>query len=178
MKRLFLCICIYLSFVPLVLWGQSRAGLQPSKLETEVLYDIEGIAYKQVWRKDGKVVRSCYLTRSGQEIENATWRVDMQLLSTLADKVLDKIRFDDVNCTNGWGIVLLLAVPELNIAELRLTDVLPLGYKTMLLKAVREAESDITDLEGGCSHAGSFPCKVHYRQSTMNKRGSIPLDKK
>ena len=46
MKRLFLCICIYLSFVPLVLWGQSRAGLQASKLETEVLYNIEGIAYK------------------------------------------------------------------------------------------------------------------------------------
>ena len=48
MKRLFLCICVCLSFVPLVLWGQNKAGLQPSKLETEVLYDVEGIAYKQV----------------------------------------------------------------------------------------------------------------------------------
>ena len=152
MIRLFLCICIYLSFVPLVLWGQNRAGLQPSKLET-------GIAYKQVWRKDGKVVRSCYLTRSGQEIENATWRVDMQLLSTLADKVLDKIRFDYANCTNVRGIVLLLAVPELNIAELRLTDVLPVKYKTMLLKAVREAESDITGLEGGAPILAHFPVR-------------------
>ena len=159
MIRLFLCICIYLSFVPLVLWGQNRAGLQPSKLETGVLYDIEGIAYKQVWRKDGKVVRSCYLTRSGQEIENATWRVDMQLLSTLADKVLDKIRFDYANCTNVRGIVLLLAVPELNIAELRLTDVLPVKYKTMLLKAVREAESDITGLEGGAPILAHFPVR-------------------
>ena len=45
MKRLFLCICLFLSFVPLVLWGQSKTGLQVSKLETEVLYDVEGIAY-------------------------------------------------------------------------------------------------------------------------------------
>lgn len=159
MKRLFLCICIYLSFVPLVLWGQSRAGLQPSKLETEVLCDIEGIAYKQVWRKDGKVVRACYLTRSGQEIENATWRVDMQLVSTLEDKVLDKIRFDDVSCTNVRGIVLLLAVPKLNIAELRITDVLLVKYKTMLLKGVREAESDITDLEGDAPILAHFPVR-------------------
>ena len=159
MKRLLLCICIFLSLIPLVLWGQNKAGLQPSKLETEVLYDIEGIAYKQVWRKDGMVVRTCYLTRSGQEIENATWRVDVQLLSTLEDKVLDKIRFDDVSCTNVWGIVLLLAVPKLNIAELRLTDVLPLGYKAMLLKAVREAESDITDLEGDAPMLALFPVR-------------------
>lgn len=154
-----MCICIYLSFVPLVLWGQSRAGLQPSKLETEVLYNIEGIAYKQVWRKEGKVVRACYLTRSGQEFENATWRVDMQLLSTLEDKVLDKIRFDYANCTNVRGIVLLLAVPKLNIAELRLTDVLPVKYKTMLLKAVREAESDITGLEGDVPILALFPVR-------------------
>ena len=119
MKRLFLCICVYLSFVHLVLWGQSRAGLQPSKLETEVLYDIEGIAYKQVWRKDGEVVRCCYLTRSGQKVENATWCVDTQWVPTLADKVLDKIRFDDANCTNVRGIVLLLAVPELNICGVK-----------------------------------------------------------
>ncbi len=98
MKRLFLCICIFLSLVPVVLWGQNRAGLQSSKLETEVLYDIEGIAYKQVWRKDGEVVRCCYLTRSGQKVENATWCVDTQWVSTLADKVLDKIRFDYTNC--------------------------------------------------------------------------------
>ena len=148
MKRLILCICIFLSLIPIDLWGQSKMGLQPSKLETEVLYDIEGIAYKQVWWKDGKVVRSYYLTRSGQEIENATWSMDVHWVSTLADKVLDKIRFDYANCTNVRGIVLLLAVPELNIAELRLTDVLPVKYKTMLLKAVREAESDITGLEG------------------------------
>ena len=83
----------------------------------------------------------------------------MQLLSTLEDKVLDKIRFDDANCTNGWGIVLLLAVPKLNIAELRLTDVLPLGYKTMLLKAVREAESDITGLEGDAPMLVLFPVR-------------------
>lgn len=119
MKRLFLCICVYLSFVHLVLWGQSRAGLQPSKLETEVLYDIEGIAYKQVWRKDGEVVRCCYLTRSGQKVENATWCLDTRWVSTLADKVLDKIRFDDANCTNVRGIVLLLAVPELNICGVK-----------------------------------------------------------
>ena len=159
MKRLFLCICVYLSFVPLFLWGQNNAGLQPSKLETEVLYDIEGIAYKQVWRKDGKVVRSCYLTRSGQEIENATWRVDVQLVSTLEDKVLDKIRFDDASCTNVRGIVLLLAVPELNIAELRLTDVLPVKYETMLLKAVREAESGITSLERDVPILAHFPVR-------------------
>ena len=107
-------------------------GLQVSKLETEVLYDIEGIAYKQVWRKDGKVVRSCYLTRSGQKVENATWCVDTQWVSTLADKVLDKIRFDYANCTNVRGIVLLLAVPELNIAELRLTDVLPVESQSVV----------------------------------------------
>jgi hypothetical protein len=120
MIRIIWCIFIFLSFVPLVLWGQNKAGLQASKLETEGLYDIEGIAYKQVWRKDGEVVRCCYLTRSGQKVENATWCVDTQWVPTLADKVLDKIRFDDANCTNVRGIVLLLAVPKLNIAELRL----------------------------------------------------------
>ena len=159
MKRLFLCICIFLSLVPVDLWGQNKAGLQPSKLETEVLYDVEGIAYKQVWRKDGKVVRCCYLTRSGQEIENATWSMDVHWVSTLVDKVLDKIRFDYTNCTNVRGIVLLLAVPELNIAELRLTDVLPVKYKTMLLKAVREAESDITGLEGDAPILAHFPVR-------------------
>ena len=168
MKRLFLCICIFLSLVPVDLWGQNRAGLQPNKLETEVLYDVEGIAYKQVWRKDGEVVRCCYLTRSGQKVENATWCLDTQWVSTLADKVLDKIRFDYTNCTNVRGIVLLLAVPKLNIAELRITDILPVKYKTMLLKAVSEAESDITDLEGGCSHTGSFPCKVYDKLKTCN----------
>ncbi|WP_281643506.1 hypothetical protein [Hoylesella loescheii] len=159
MKRLILCICIFLSLIPIDLWGQSKMGLQPSKLETEVLYDIEGIAYKQVWWKDGKVVRSYYLTRSGQEIENATWSMDVHWVSTLADKVLDKIRFDYANCTNVRGIVLLLAVPELNIAELRLTDVLPVKYKTMLLKAVREAESDITGLEGDVPMLAHFPVR-------------------
>lgn len=107
MKRLFLCICIFLSLVPVDLWGQNKTGLQSSKLETEVLYDVEGIAYKQVWRKDGEVVRCCYLTRSGQKVENATWCLDTQWVSTLADKVLDKIRFDDAHCTNVRGIVLL-----------------------------------------------------------------------
>ncbi|KDR51972.1 hypothetical protein [Hoylesella loescheii] len=159
MKRLILCICIFLSLIPIDLWGQSKTGLQPSKLETEVLYDVEGIAYKQVWRKDGKVVRCCYLTRSGQEIENATWSMDVHWVSTLADKVLDKIRFDYANCTNVRGIVLLLAVPELNIAELRLTDVLPAKYKTMLLKAVREVESDITGLEGDAPILAHFPVR-------------------
>ena len=159
MKRLILCICIFLSLIPIALWGQSKMGLQVSKLETEVLYDIEGIAYKQVWRKDGKVVRSCYLTRSGQKVENATWCVDTQWVSTLADKVLDKIRFDYANCTNVRGIVLLLAVPELNIAELRLTDVLPVEYKEMLLRAVREVESDITDLEGDAPILALFPVR-------------------
>lgn len=119
MKRIIWCVFIFLSFVPFVLWGQSKTGLQASKLETEVLYDIEGIAYKQVWRKDGEVVRCCYLTRSGQKVENATWCVDTQWVSTLADKVLDKIRFDDANCTNVRGIVLLLAVPELNICGVK-----------------------------------------------------------
>jgi len=51
MKRLILCICIFLSFIPLVLWGQNKVGLQPNRLETEVLYDVEGIAYEQVWDK-------------------------------------------------------------------------------------------------------------------------------
>ena len=100
MKRLFLCICIFLSLVPVDLWGQNKTGLQSSKLETEVLYDVEGIAYKQVWRKDGEVVRCCYLTRSGQKVENATWCVDTQWVSTLADKVLDKILGCPVRCTN------------------------------------------------------------------------------
>ena len=159
MKRLFLCICIFLSLVPVDLWGQNKTGLQSSKLETEVLYDVEGIAYKQVWRKDGEVVRCCYLTRSGQKVENATWCVDTQWVSTLADKVLDKIRFDYTNCTNVRGIVLLLAVPKLNIAELRLTDVLPVKYKTMLLKAVRAAESDITGLEGDAPILAHFPVR-------------------
>ena len=159
MKRLFLCICIFLSLVPVDLWGQNKTGLQSSKLETEVLYDVEGIAYKQVWRKDGEVVRCCYLTRSGQKVENATWCVDTQWVSTLADKVLDKIRFDYTNCTNVRGIVLLLAVPKLNIAELRLTDVLPAKYKTMLLKAVREVESDITGLEGDAPILAHFPVR-------------------
>ena len=159
MKRIIWCIFIFLSFVPFVLWGQSKTGLQASKLETEVLYDIEGIAYKQVWWKDGKVVRCCYLTRSGQKVENATWCVDTQWVSTLADKVLDKIRFDYTNCTNVRGIVLLLAVPELNITELRLTDVLPVKYKTMLLKAVREVESDITGLEGDAPILAHFPVR-------------------
>ena len=159
MKRLFLCICIFLSLVPVDLWGQNKTGLQSSKLETEVLYDVEGIAYKQVWRKDGEVVRCCYLTRSGQKVENATWCVDTQWVSTLADKVLDKIRFDDANCTNVRGIVLLLAVPKLNIAELRLTDVLPKEYKEMLLRAVRDAESDITGLEGDALILALFPVR-------------------
>ena len=159
MKRLFLCICIFLSLISVDLWGQNRAGLQSSKLETEVLYDVEGIAYKQVWRKDGEVVRCCYLTRSGQKVENATWCLDTQWVSTLADKVLDKIRFDDANCTNVRGIVLLLAVPELNIAELRLTDVLPKEYKEMLLKAVRDAESDISGLEGDAPILALFPVR-------------------
>ena len=159
MKRLFLCICIFLSLVPVDLWGQNKTGLQSSKLETEVLYDVEGIAYKQVWRKDGEVVRCCYLTRSGQKVENATWCLDTQWVSTLADKVLDKIRFDYTNCTNVRGIVLLLAVPKLNIAELRLTGVLPAKYKTMLLKAVREVESDITGLEGDAPILAHFPVR-------------------
>ena len=159
MKRLFLCICIFLSLVPVDLWGQNKAGLQPSKLETEVLYDVEGIAYKQVWRKDGEVVRCCYLTRSGQKVENATWYLDTQWVSTLADKVLDKIRFDDANCTNVRGIVLLLAVTELNIAELRLTDVLSKEYKEMLLRAVRDTESDISGLEGDAPILALFPVR-------------------
>jgi len=159
MKRIIWCIFIFLSFVPFVLWGQSKTGLQASKLETEVLYDIEGIAYKQVWWKDGKVVRCCYLTRSGQKVENATWCVDTQWVSTLADKVLDKIRFDYTNCTNVRGIVLLLAVPELNITELRLTDVLPKEYKEMLLRAVRDAESDISGLEGDALILALFPVR-------------------
>lgn len=159
MKRIIWCVFIFLSFVPFVLWGQSKTGLQASKLETEVLYDIEGIAYKQVWRKDGEVVRCCYLTRSGQKVENATWCVDTQWVSTLADKVLDKIRFDYANCTNVRGIVLLLAVPELNIAELRLTDVLPKEYKEMLLRAVRDAESDISGLEGDAPILAHFPVR-------------------
>ena len=159
MKRLFLCICIFLSLISVDLWGQNRAGLQPSKLETEVLYDVEGIAYKQVWRKDGEVVRCCYLTRSGQKVENATWCLDTQWVSTLADNVLDKIRFDDANCTNVRGIVLLLAVPELNIAELRLTDVLPKEYKEMLLGAVRDTESDISGLEGETPILALFPVR-------------------
>jgi len=159
MIRIIWCIFIFLSFVPLVLWGQNKTGLQVSKLETEVLYDIEGIAYKQVWRKDGKVVRTCYLTRSGQKVENATWCVDTQWVSTLADNVLDKIRFDDANCANVRGIVLLLAVPKLNIAELRLTDVLPKEYKEMLLRAVRDAESDITGLEGDAPILAHFPVR-------------------
>ena len=159
MKRLFLCICIFLSLVPVVLWGQNKTGLQSSKLEIEVLYDVEGIAYKQVWRKDGEVVRCCYLTRSGQKVENATWCVDTRWVPTLADKVLDKIRFDDANCTNVRGIVLLLAVPKLNIAELRLTDVLPKEYKEMLLKAVRDAESDISGLEGDAPMLALFPVR-------------------
>ena len=159
MKRLFLCICIFLSLIPVDLWGQNKAGLQLSKLETEVFYDVEGIAYKQVWRKDGEVVRCCYLTRSGQKVENATWSVDMQLVSTLADNVLDKIRFDDANCANVRGIVLLLAVPKLNIAELRLTDVLPIEYKEMLLRAVRDAESDISGLEGDAPILALFPVR-------------------
>ena len=159
MKSLFLCICIFLNLVSVDLWGQNRVGLQPSKLETEVLYDVEGIAYKQVWRKDGEVVRCCYLTRSGQKVVNATWCLDTQWVSTLADKVLDKIRFDDANCTNVRGIVLLLAVPELNIAELRLTDVLPKEYKEMLLRAVRDAESDISGLEGDTPILALFPVR-------------------
>ena len=159
MKRIIWCIFIFLSFVPFVLWGQSKTGLQASKLETEVLYDIEGIAYKQVRWKDGKVVRCCYLTRSGQKVENATWCVDTQWVSTLADKVLDKIRFDYTNCTNVRGIVLLLAVPELNITELRLTDVLPKEYKEMLLRAVRDAESDISGLEGDALILALFPVR-------------------
>ena len=159
MKRLFLCICIFLNLISVDLWGQNRAGLQPNKLETEVLYDVEGIAYKQVWRKDGEVVRCCYLTRSGQKVENATWCLDTQWVSTLADKVLDKIRFDDANCTNVRGIVLLLAVPELNIAELRLTDVLPNEYKEMLLRAVCDAESDISGLEGDAPILALFPVR-------------------
>ena len=159
MKRLFLCICIFLSLISVDLWGQNRAGLQPNKLETEVLYDVEDIAYKQVWRKDGEVVRCCYLTRSGQKVENATWCLDTQWVSTLADKVLDKIRFDDANCTNVRGIVLLLAVPELNIAELRLTDVLPNEYKEMLLRAVCDAESDISGLEGDAPILALFPVR-------------------
>ena len=159
MIRIIWCIFIFLSFVPLVLWGQNKTGLQVSKLETEVLYDIEGIAYKQVWRKDGKVVRTCYLTRSGQKVENATWCLDTRWVSTLADKVLDKIRFDDANCANVRGIVLLLAVPKLNIAELRLTDVLPKEYKEMLLRAVRDAESDISGLEGDTPILALFPVR-------------------
>ena len=159
MKRIIWCVFIFLSFVPFVLWGQSKTGLQASKLETEVLYDIEGIAYKQVWRKDGEVVRCCYLTRSGQKVENATRCLDTQWVSTLADKVLDKIRFDYANCTNVRGIVLLLAVPELNIAELRLTDVLPKEYKEMLLRAVRDAESDISGLEGDTPILALFPVR-------------------
>ena len=159
MKRLFFCICIFLSLISVDLWGQNKTELQSSKLETEVLYDVEGIAYKQVWRKDGEVVRCCYLTRSGQKVENATWCLDTQWVSTLADKVLDKIRFDDANCTNVRGIVLLLAVPELNIAELRLTDVLPNEYKEMLLRAVRDAESDISGLEGDAPILALFPVR-------------------
>ena len=159
MKSLFLCICIFLSLVPVDLWGQNKTGLQSSKLETEVLYDVEDIAYKQVWRKDGEVVRCCYLTRSGQKVENATWCVDTQWVSTLEDNVLDKIRFDDANCTNVRGIVLLLAVPKLNIAELRLTDVLPKEYKEMLLRAVRDAESDIRGLEGETPILALFPVR-------------------
>ena len=154
-----MCICIFLSLVPVDLWGQNKTGLQSSKLETEVLYDVEGIAYKQVWRKDGEVVGCCYLTRSGQKVENATWCLDTQWVSTLADKVLDKIRFDDAHCTNVRGIVLLLAVPKLNIAELRLTDVLPKEYKEMLLREVRDAESDISGLEGDAPILALFPVR-------------------
>ena len=54
MKRLFLCICIFLSLISVDLWGQNKAGLQPNKLETEVLYDVEGIAYGSVLKPSCK----------------------------------------------------------------------------------------------------------------------------
>lgn len=60
---------------------------------------------------------------------------------------------------NVRGIVLLLAVPKLNIAELRLTDVLPKEYKEMLLRAVRDAESDISGLEGDTPILALFPVR-------------------
>ena len=52
-----------------------------------------------------------------------------------------------------------MAVPELNIAELRLTDVLPKEYKEMLLRAVRDAESDIRGLEGETPILALFPVR-------------------
>ena len=70
-----------------------------------------------------------------------------------------KYVFDYTNCTNVRGIVLLLTIPKLNIAELRLTDVLPKEYKEMLLRAVRDAESDISCLEGDTPILALFPVR-------------------
>ena len=68
MKRLFLCTCIFLSLVPVVLWGQNRAGLQSSKLETEVLYDIEGIVISKFGGKMERLLGVVILLKVGRKL--------------------------------------------------------------------------------------------------------------
>ena len=144
LKRNKIRLCIYmLLFISNASCGQNRIVISDKDKESIVLYDVQGLKYKQIWRFNNKVVRDCYFTRKGEIIDNATWNVEIQTLLKLKDKILRKFRVDDETFTSGTAIVLLLAVPKSNILELRLARGLTSSFDKELLRVLKDVEQEV-----------------------------------
>ena len=144
LKRNKIRLCIYmLLFFSNASCGQNRIVISDKEQDSVVLYDVQGLKYKQIWRFNNKVVRDCYFSRKGEIIDNATWNVEIQTLLKLKDKILRKFRVDDETFTSGTAIVLLLAVPKSNILELRLARGLTSSFDKELLRVLKDVEQEV-----------------------------------
>ena len=142
LKRNKIRLCIYmLLFISNASCGQNRISISDKDKESIVLYDVQGLKYKQIWRFNNKVVRYCYFSRKGEIIDNTTWNVEIQTLLKLKDKILRKFRVDDETFTSGTAIVLLLAVT--NILELRLARGLTSSFDKEMLRALKNVEQEV-----------------------------------
>ena len=144
LKRNKIRLCIYmLLFISNASCGQNRISISDKDKESIVLYDVQGLKYKQIWRFNNKVVRYCYFSRKGEIIDSTTWNVEIQTTLKLKDKILSKFRVDDETFTPGTAGVLLLAMPKCNIVELRLIRGLTDSFNKEMLRVLREVEQDI-----------------------------------
>ena len=144
LKRNKIRLCIYmLLFISNASCGQNRISISDKDKECIVLYDVQGLKYKQLWRFNNKVVRYCYFSRKGEIIDNTTWNAEIQTTLKLKDKILSKFHVDDETFTPGTAIVLLLAMPKCNIVELRLIHGLTHSFNKEMLRVLREVEQDI-----------------------------------
>ena len=79
LKRNKIRLCIYmLLFISNASCGQNRISISDKDKESIVLYDVQGLKYKQIWRFNNKVVRDCYFSRKGEIIDSTTWNVEIQ----------------------------------------------------------------------------------------------------